>query len=91
MAETSQFVAGEIRQALRYTFTTRSAQPVPSVFPEPPPDWPATYERLARGLSITTDSREAHLIVAAFLDPVLGGTIADQACWVPPAQRWIVE
>jgi hypothetical protein len=90
MAETSPFIAGEIRRSIHYTFTARSAQAVPSAFPEPPPDWPARYARLARGLSITTDSREAHRIVAAFLDPVLSGTIENDAHWNPSSQQWSV-
>jgi hypothetical protein len=63
---------------------------LPSAFPEPPPDWPARYERLARGLSITTDAHEAHRIVAAFLDPVLSGEIEHDARWDAAVQLWSV-
>ncbi|HZO29199.1 MAG TPA: hypothetical protein VFH48_24760 [Chloroflexota bacterium] len=90
MAITCQFVAAEIRRALHYTFTTRSAQSVPSAFPEPPSDWPSRYERLARGLSITPDSREAHRIVATFLDPLLSGAVGDDMRWDLVTQTWIV-
>jgi hypothetical protein len=90
MSTTSEFIAGEIRQAIHYTFTERSTQEIPSEFPEPPEDWPARYERLARGLAITKGSNEAHRIVAAFLDPVLSGATEDRARWEPSSQQWTV-
>jgi predicted nucleotidyltransferase component of viral defense system len=81
--------ARPLREALHQTFGIRDTHPLPANLPAPPGDWSAPYGRLAHEVHIPMGLREGHERVAAFLDPLLAGTLPDIARWDPKAQEWI--
>jgi hypothetical protein len=82
------FRARDLEAALQRTFSARATHPLPTALPEPPTEWAGPYRRLAQSLSIPTDSRDGHRIVAAFLDPILDGTTGDDAWWGESSGQW---
>ncbi len=82
------FEAGRVQGALHATFAGRGTHPLPAALPLPPPDWGSAYRRLAREVGIDPDVRAGFALAAAFLDPILAGTISDRACWEPLHGTW---
>jgi hypothetical protein len=80
--------AVRLRQALRSTIEMRGTHPLPARLPSPPAAWRAPYAKLANDVGIEPDLVAAHTLAAAFLDPVLVGTIADHTCWDPAGRVW---
>ena len=82
------FDAGSVRQALVSTFTQRGTHPLPAAFLVPPTDWGPAYRRLAREVGLDPDVRTGSALAAAFLDPILAGTVSDRAHWEPLRGTW---
>jgi hypothetical protein len=80
--------AGRLRQAFRLTFDTRGSHPLPMVLPPPPSEWTSPYREMATAVGLAPDVSAAHRSVAAFLDPVLGGPVPDDAHWDPSTGSW---
>lgn len=90
MADCCVFLAGDLQAALEATFASRAGQALPTSFPEPPAVWRPQYRKLADPVGIAADLNVAHRLVAAMLDPILGGRIAEPARWDPAAKEWSV-
>jgi len=58
------------------------------VFPSPPADWGPAYRRLAREVGLDPDVRAGFALAAAFLDPILAGSMSDRARWEPLGGVW---
>jgi hypothetical protein len=77
-----------LRAALGKTFAFRETHPVPEFLQEPPDFWELPYAAMA-----TTDElawgtlSEVHSAAAAFLDPVLAGSVV-RGMWVPDRWSW---
>jgi len=82
------FEADRIQGALRATFAQRGTHPLPAALPLPPADWGPAYRRLARGVGLDPDLRIGFALAAAFLDPILAGTVSDRARWQPLHGAW---
>lgn len=82
------FDAGHLRQALATTFRHRDTHPLPTVLPTPPADWGPAYGRLAREVGLDPDVRTGFALAAAFLDPILAGTVSDRAQWESLRGAW---
>lgn len=91
MADCCVFLAGDVQAALKATFTSRGGQPLPARFPEPPAAWRPQYRKLADPVGIVAELNVAHRLVAAMLDPILGGRLPDPAGWDPVAKEWAEE
>jgi hypothetical protein len=84
----STFEAGDLRRALRLTFSDRSSQNLPAQLPPPPSGWAATYPALADEVGLDPDVAIGHRLAAEFLDPILSGAVADDARWDPTSGAW---
>jgi hypothetical protein len=78
----------DLRRAIDATFEFRNTHPVPTALPDPPPEWAAPYERMARHNRLpwaTLD--DVKTAAAVFLNPVLEeeGPAAD---WFPETSTW---
>src|SRR5262249_37532799 len=82
------FQASRLRDAFGATFDARGRQPMPSAFPPPPPEWHAPVRRMAAEAGVHPELSDAYEQARAFLDPVLAGTIPDDARWDPSRQAW---
>jgi hypothetical protein len=80
--------AGRLRRALAATFASRGAHGLPPTLPPPPPGWATPYRRLALEVGLDREVGRGHRLAAAFLDPILGGTLPDDARWDPAHGRW---
>jgi hypothetical protein len=83
------FKGDHLHQALRTTFEMRGTHPMPAALPTPPAAWRSPYAKLANDLGIDPDLVTAHALAAAFLDPVLGGAISDDAYWDLAGRAWL--
>lgn len=83
------FAGGRLRSALDLTFATQGTHPIPAAVPPPPPEWRSPYRALAKETGLDPDVASGHRLAATFLDPVLGGTVADNACWEPVQSSWL--
>src|SRR5207302_1891426 len=66
--------AQRLREAIEQTFAHRGTHDLPSRLPPPPGGWERSYREEAEAVGITEDIREAHRLVAKWLDPVVQGT-----------------
>lgn len=82
------FQAGRLRTALQTTFGARSTHPLPASLPPPPPGWGTAYRKLAAEVGLPPEVATGHHQAALFLDPLLGGSVADDARWDPGALTW---
>lgn len=82
------FQAGRLRNALRATFEARGTAPLPPALPTPPPGWGPPYRKLATEVGLDPDVSVGYRDAAAFLDPVLGGTVKDIEQWDPIRHAW---
>ena len=84
----STFEAGDLRRALKVTFSDRSSQALPPQLPPPPSAWASTYPAMANEVGLDPDVVTGHRLAAEFLDPVLSGAVADDARWDPTSGAW---
>lgn len=89
MVDCCVFLAGDLQAALEATFLSRAGQALPTSFSKPPAAWRPQYRKLADPVGIAADLNVAHRLVAAMLDPILGGRIADGARWDPVVKEWV--
>jgi hypothetical protein len=82
------FEAGRLRAALRTTFDSRATHQLPTAMPPPPPDWSRAYRRLANEVGLDADVSVGYERVAAFLNPILGETVPNDASWDPLGGTW---
>ena len=78
--------AGRLSDEISRTFAQRGTHRVPREFPAPPAGWARAYSDDARAVGVPPALKDAHLIVAGWLDPVLKGTATGR--WLPERQRW---
>jgi hypothetical protein len=80
--------AETLRIALNRTFSFRETHPLPVSLPEPPSFWKQPYAAM-----VTADELDwqalglVHEAAAAFLDPVLAGSVV-RGTWAPDRWRW---
>ena len=82
------FEAGRLQEALHATFAQRGTYPVPAALPAPPADWGPAYRRLAHEVGLDPAVRTGFALAAAFLDPLLAGTVSDRTRWNPLHGAW---
>ena len=82
------FSAARLRSALDATFGARSTHFLPATLPPPPIGWRTAYGRMATDVGLTPDMSAGYDQARAFLDPVLAGTVADNAIWEPARRAW---
>jgi hypothetical protein len=82
------FEAGRLRSALHATFGARGSHPLPSALPPPPDQWRPGYRRMAAEVGLDPDLSAGYEQARAFLDPVLAGTVLDNATWDPARRTW---
>lgn len=80
--------AGDLREALRATFNGRGTHPLPEALPQPPAQWRIPYRQAASRLTLDSELDTGHRLAAAFLDPVLGSALAEDASWEPTKRQW---
>jgi len=78
--------AQRLRDAIQRTFENRATHPVPGRVPPPPGDWQRAYRVEAERVGITSEVTEAHRLVGAWLDVVLGETA--EGTWNPEQGIW---
>jgi hypothetical protein len=82
------FGGARLRSALRETFGARSIHPLPAALPSPPAEWRPGDRRMAAEVGLEGDLSVGYKQARTFLDPVLTGTISDQARWDPAQRTW---
>lgn len=82
------FQASRLRSALRTTFDARDNQPLPSTLPPPPPEWRAPFRRVATEVGVDPELSVGYEQARGFLDPLLAGSVSDDARWDPVLQLW---
>jgi len=82
IAATTPVNSDRLRTALNALFAERATHTVPSNLPPPPQNWARTWSKLAANLPVPPTLTEGHQTAAAFLDPLLAGTIANHQ-WEP--------
>lgn len=80
--------AGAVRQAFQITFEHRGTHPLPDRLPPPPSNWRMPFAKLAGPLDVPNDIDLALTLVAAFLDPVLNGSLSDDVDWLAGSETW---
>ncbi|MGH2460069.1 MAG: nucleotidyl transferase AbiEii/AbiGii toxin family protein [Chloroflexota bacterium] len=82
------FQASRLRTALRATFSARGSQQLPSMLPMPPPEWQVPFRRMATEVGVDPELSVGYEQARSFLDPLLDGSVPDDARWDPAFQRW---
>jgi hypothetical protein len=82
------FHASRLRSALAATFGARGGHTVPAQFPPPPPEWQAPFRRMAAEAGLDLELALGYAQVKKFLDPLLAGSVSDDARWDPLLQSW---
>jgi hypothetical protein len=90
IAAFSSFEAAPLRLAIGEVFGGRADTMVPNRLPPPPSFWQASYPRLAGEVGLDEDVDQGHARAAAFLDPLLAGTLDANARWDSTAWKWRV-
>jgi hypothetical protein len=88
MSSLFSFRAGHLKRALNATYAFRTTQPLPPALPAPPSDWLVAYRRMALESGLDAEMARGYEQVAAFLNPILQGVIADDAQWNPAQHAW---
>jgi len=83
---TQTLSAGRCRLALRHTFSSRGVQHLPGHRAPPPAAWAVPHATLAKTVSLDPDMAAGHASAALLFDPLLDGTVRDDAEW--GAARW---
>ncbi len=89
IARHSSLNAATMRAALDGVFKGRGLQTLPQSFPSPPEDWRRSYEKAAIAVSIDPGLQTGHILVGAFLDPLLSPDPPLNAAWNSVRQRWL--
>ena len=84
----TDLTAGRLRQAIAATFAPRGSHTIPLALHLPPATWGPTYRQLAAEVGLDPTISTGHHLAASFLDPVLDGTVADDARWNPSRGSW---
>lgn len=87
IAESLSLDAGKLRAAIDETFDERGMHSIPLGLPSPPASWAAPYRALAEAVGVSQELSDGHELAAAFLDPVLLGTVS-RATWSPKSASW---
>ena len=82
------FKAGRLRQALRITFNTRATHELPVALAAPPVSWNVPYRKMADEVGLDRQVDVGYKQARAFLDPILSGTVANDAIWDPTLRAW---
>ncbi len=85
----ARFTAGDVRRALQDVFDERQTHSLPHAIPRPPSAWQVPFRTLAEESGAPSDVRESYLLVARFLNPVLGGEADDELRWRPEEWAWV--
>jgi len=80
--------AGRLRQVLRITFNTRATHELPVALPAPPVSWDIAYRKMANEVGLDQLLNDGYKLARTFLDPILSGTVADDAIWDPTPHTW---
>jgi hypothetical protein len=75
-------------RALEVTFSARNTHPWPAQRPPPQRDWRAPYRRMAEQVNLSPDISSGYERARRFLDPILTGSIPDDAWWDPTHNAW---
>jgi hypothetical protein len=82
------FEVERLRSALGATFDGRGTHSLPTAVPPPPDDWRPGYRRMAAEVGLDPELSAGYERARAFLDPVLGATVPDDARWDPDRRTW---
>lgn len=85
----ARFDAGDVRRALQDVFDERQTHSLPHAIPRPPSTWQVPFRTLAEDSGAPPDAGASYLLVARFLDPVLGGEADDEFKWGPKEWAWL--
>jgi hypothetical protein len=80
-------LAGDVRAALSAVFGLRGSQ-LPAALPLPPEAWRVPYRRMATSLAIPVGLGEGYRLAAAFLTPILDGSVDGTRIWDPEQKQW---
>jgi hypothetical protein len=80
--------AHRLRASLQLVFSNRGSHTPPLALPQPPPLWGAPYRSMAAAVGIDPDVLEGYRLAAALLDPILDGSVAEDARWVSELGCW---
>jgi hypothetical protein len=62
--------------------------PLPSELPKPPAEWRPGYRRIAAEVGLHPELSIGYEQAQAFLDPILAGTVPDDARWDSSRRTW---
>ena len=82
------FKAGRVRQVLQITFAARSTHTLPAALPPPPSQWRTAYRKMAAEVGLDENLQVGYQRARAFLDPILSGSLPDNAEWNPTRHTW---
>lgn len=91
MRSAAAFDAGRLRSALDQTFLSRGTHPLPAKLPPPPSEWTTPYRRLAKDVGLDPSIQIGYKRSGAFLDPVLSGSVTEDAQWNDQRGKWDVS
>jgi hypothetical protein len=80
--------AGRLKRALEVTFGARNTHSLPFRLPPPQRDWRVPYRRMAEAVNLRPDISAGYERAKAFLDPILTGSVPDDARWDPMRHGW---
>lgn len=89
LASHEEFIAGELRNSIAATFEFRDTHSLPVELPAPPGFWRDLYGKMSAEDDLpwrTLD--DLHGLCARFLNPLLGGGLADTRAWDPQKGAW---
>ena len=88
MSALFNFQAGRVRRALQAVFAARSTHTLSASLPPPPTQWRAAYRQMAGEVGLDEDLLVGYERARAFLDPILSGSVPDDAQWNPTQHSW---
>ncbi len=88
IASRFSFQAGRLRSALGDVFGARKNNIPPVTLPLPPPGWGPAYRKLAIEVGLEPEVSTGYRHAAAFLAPVLAGSVGGAVWWDPNRQIW---
>jgi len=66
----------------------RCTHPLPTALPPPPVDRRAAYAKMAAEVGLDLELAVGYEHAKRFLDPLLAGSVSDDARWDPLLQSW---
>ncbi|MEX1141313.1 MAG: nucleotidyl transferase AbiEii/AbiGii toxin family protein [Thermoleophilaceae bacterium] len=87
IAEFLTLDAARLADALEVTFRNRATHPIPPSLTGPPGDWRVPFRELAGATGAPADLAAGHAQAAAFLDPILAGTVT-RGRWDHRGSTW---